>query len=484
MAEAPLTSIRPRARPAPPAPGPTRVPPNARTEMEALIDRIGPGGTVSLHLSEIDGDRVVLSRDAESGMPPASVTKAVTTLYALDTLGLDHRFDTRVVATGPVTDGVLDGDIALVGGGDPTLSTDDLATLAADLKAAGLRRVNGQFLVYGDALPYEDEIDDSQLDHLGYNPSISGLNLNYNRVHFQWARTGTDYDITLDARTAQHRPNVTIATMNVADRSLPIYEYEDGGEVDNWSVARRALGDGGSRWLPVRRPALYAGDVFRTMARSHGIMLRAARRVREEPVGTTLARLESAPLETIARDMLRYSTNLTAEVLGLSATTALSGRPADLPASARAMNGWLGTRYGVTASFVDHSGLGDASRITAREMVKLLSAPGARETLIPVLKVHDLKDPEGRPMPRYPASVAAKTGTLNFVSTLAGYVRTAEGRDLAFAIFCGDLDRREAAKLVNDERPDGASYYNGRAKNLQQRLLQRWGLTYADYVAE
>ena len=480
LAEAPLTSLRPKMRPGRSAPLPAQLRPTARTELEALIDRIGPGGDVALALTDLAERREILGRHAETGMPPASVAKALTALYGLETLGPAQRFTTRLVATGTVANGVLDGDLALVGGGDPTLVTDDLAEMAAELAAAGIRSIAGRFLVYGGALPFEDEIDETQLDHLGYNPSVSGLNLNFNRVHFEWARSGADYRLSLDARSARHRPVVSMAEVRLADRSLPVYTYTSFGDVDSWTVARTALGDGGSRWLPVRRPALYCGDVFRTLARAQGVTLPEAARATEEPTGTEIARRDSVPMDEIVREMLKYSTNLTAEVVGLSATKALSGTPADIPSSAATMNAWLADRYGIEAALVDHSGLGDTSRISAGAMVRLLSAPGVLTTLKPVLKTHELKDPEGRPMTGYPASVAAKTGTLNFVSSLAGYVRTAEGRDLAFAIFCGDLDRRAAAKAAGDEVPDGVHYYNGRAKNLQQQLLQRWGLTYAD----
>jgi len=71
--------------------------------------------------------------------------------------------------------------------------------------------------------------------------------------------------------------------------------------------------------------------------------------------------------------------------------------------------------------------------------------------------------------------VVAKTGTLNFVSALAGYLRTAGGRDLVFAIFTVDPDRRARAIAAQDEVPEGARGWNQRARRLQQQLLQRWG---------
>ncbi|QQA42223.1 D-alanyl-D-alanine carboxypeptidase/D-alanyl-D-alanine-endopeptidase [Pelagovum pacificum] len=483
LADAPLTSLRPQGRPSADGqvsdfdPGATA--PVARPSLEQIVADSRVTGSVSLSVSDLSSGEELESLEGESGLPPASVTKSLTAVYALEHLGPDHRFATRLLATAPVVDGTLDGDLILAGSGNPTLATDDLATLAADLKAAGVLEVTGRFLVYGNALPYEDEIDPGQLDHLGYNPAVSGLNLNYNRVHFEWARQGSDYTVGLDARSDTLRPTVSTARMTVVDRGSPVYTYTTSNDIDEWTVARSQLGDGGSRWLPVRQPALYAGDVFRTLARSHGILLSDAQKVMELPEGTELARHESEPLVDILEDMLRWSTNLTAEVVGLAATAASSGRPETIEASAQAMSGWLERSFGVASSFVDHSGLGDENRISAIEMVKYLTADGVKERLYPILKVHDLKDDEGAPIQNYPADVRAKTGTLNFVSALAGYITTAEGNDLAFAIFCGDMERREASKLTNDEIPEGSRYFNGTAKGLQQDLLQRWGLIYS-----
>ncbi|ROU03434.1 D-alanyl-D-alanine carboxypeptidase/D-alanyl-D-alanine endopeptidase [Histidinibacterium lentulum] len=479
LAEAPLTSLRPRPRPGPAsAEEIARLAPRARPSLADIISSANLGGSVSVAVADVETGEIIEEQDAATALPPASVTKALTALYALETVGPRHRFATRLLATGPVADGRLDGDLILAGGGDPLLQTDELAALAVDLRAAGVTEITGRFLVWGGALPYEDEIDDSQLDHLGYNPAVSGLNLNFNRVHFEWARTGSDYRVTLDARSAAHSPVVSVARMRVENRSVPIYTYAADGEIDDWTVARAALGDGGARWLPVRRPALYAGDVFRTLAQAQGVTLPAAGRLEETPGGIELARHDSPEMEPIIRDMLRYSTNLTAEVVGLTATGALSGRPDDIPSSARAMNDWLARTHGVSTAVVDHSGLGDASRVAARDMVALLSAPGVMGRLSPVLKEHDLRDAEGAPMTTYPASVRAKTGTLNFVSALAGYIRTAQDRDVAFAIFCGNLERREVAKATGEEIPDGARPYAARARNLQQVLLRRWGLVH------
>jgi D-alanyl-D-alanine carboxypeptidase/D-alanyl-D-alanine-endopeptidase (penicillin-binding protein 4) len=92
-------------------------------------------------------------------MPPASVAKAVTTAYGLDRLGPEYRFRTTLVSDGTIRDGVLDGDLWLVGGGDPVLDTDALDTMVRDLAESGIREVSGAFRIATDALPAIYEID-------------------------------------------------------------------------------------------------------------------------------------------------------------------------------------------------------------------------------------------------------------------------------------------------------------------------------------
>ncbi|MEJ6748104.1 MAG: D-alanyl-D-alanine carboxypeptidase, partial [Yoonia sp.] len=209
LADAPLSSLRPPVRPAAtpaallaPSQSPIpRVAPRVRATIQQLIAAADLDGTVGVVLADAGTGEVLEAVEGEVAVPPASVTKAVTALYALDTLGGTFRFITRVFAVGSVQDGVLDGDLILAGGGDPTLSADHLADLAAALKDAGVTRVMGRFLCWRGALPYAEEIEPSQLDHLGYNPAVSGLNLNYNRVHFEWRRVSGNWQTTMDART-------------------------------------------------------------------------------------------------------------------------------------------------------------------------------------------------------------------------------------------------------------------------------------------
>ena len=463
---APDTSLRPPLRPR----GLLR---HTGPSGAELVAQAALGGRVSYAVADAATGEMLEVFHPLLGLPPASVAKAVTCAYGLQRLGPDHRFRTRILADGPLVNGRLDGDLWLVGSGDPLLDTDALGAMATALRDLGLTEVTGRLMLVDGALPRIFEIDPIQPRHVGYNPAISGLNLNFNRVYFEWSRGAEGYSVSMDARSERIRPAVRIARMRVEDRGAPVYTYAQIDGREQWTVARSALGESGGRWLPVRQPTDYVGDVFQTLARGHGLRFAGVDHASAVPEGAVLlAEHESEPLSDILRGMMRWSTNLTAEVVGLAATQAGGVRPATLRASGAAMSDWMRDSLGARQpALVDHSGLGDQSRLRAADMVAVLLAAGPDGALRGLMR--------DRPIPDHPVELVAKTGTLNFVSSLAGYARVPGGRDLAFAIFCADMDRRAALSEAERERPPGARSYNTRAKALQQRLIERWAAIYA-----
>ncbi|MCE8458525.1 D-alanyl-D-alanine carboxypeptidase, partial [Rhodovulum sulfidophilum] len=168
------------------------------------------------------------------------------------------------------------------------------------------------------------------------------------------------------------------------------------------------------------------------------------------------------------------------EAVGLAATIARGGQPKDLAQSGQAMTEWMAARMGAQkARFVDHSGLGDASRLSPLELVRTLAIAAPEGQLRPLLKDVPLRDASGRPMRAHPVKVEAKTGTLNFVSALAGYIGQPGGRQMAFAIFSADEERRARIRPEEMERPQGGRAWLTRARMLQHELLRRWAETYA-----
>lgn len=472
LAEGLALSPRPLARPMADA-----LPARAAAEARDLIAGAKLGGTIGYVVADARSGKILESANPRDALPPASTAKAITALFALERLGPGHRFTTRILATGPLRGGTLEGDLILAGSGDPELDTDKLGDLAARLAATGIRQVRGAFLFHDGALPAISRISDDQPDHVGYNPAISGLNLNYNRVHFEWKQAKGGYGVAMDARGERFAPPVRLARMEVVRRDSPLFTYRERSGAEEWTVASKALGKGGSRWLPVRNPGAYVAEVFQVLARAQGIDLPDAKRTARVPQGAQiLAEWTGDPLSDVLRRMLRWSTNLTAEVVGLSSSGA-----GGLRASGGAMSDWAKSRLGATGRFVDHSGLGAESRISAEQMVQALvaaQATPAGRALKPVLRDLGMRDGDGGAI-ESPVTVIGKTGTLNFVSALVGYVQPPSGRDLAFAIFCADPDRRDRIPMAQREQPEGGKSWTKRARRLQGQLIARWAGLYA-----
>jgi D-alanyl-D-alanine carboxypeptidase/D-alanyl-D-alanine-endopeptidase (penicillin-binding protein 4) len=184
--------------------------------------------------------------------------------------------------------------------------------------------------------------------------------------------------------------------------------------------------------------------------------------------------------------MLRYSTNLTAEVTGAAATRSVGVAATSLTDSAAVMNAWAASVGGFPIGdpgfqFVNHSGLTTQSRVSPRRMVQFLAA-FARRASDPVtaharlpggiagyLKPHNVAA-KNFPLDYDRLSVVAKTGTMSYIRGLAGYIATPRGRKLAFAIFSNDLvSRGSGAQKVNKR-------WMGRAKGFERALIRNWVL--------
>jgi len=468
LAVSPRPLPRPSGQPTATGSGPTA---------GALIEAAGLGGVVGYAIADARSGKLLEAMGESQALPPASTAKAITALYALERLGGGHRFVTQILLTGPVQGGRVNGDLILAGSGDPELDTDRMGDLAAQLAATGIRAITGSFLFYDTALPAIAEISNDQPDHVGYNPAISGLNLNYNRVHFEWKRAQGGWGVAMDARGERFAPPVRMARMEVVRRNAPLFTWRERAGSEEWTVASEALGKGGSRWLPVRNPGAYTAEVFQTLARAQGIDLPAPKRSPRLPQGAqVVAQLTGDPLSDVLRRMLRWSTNLTAEVMGLSSSGAGGLKP-----SGAAMSDWARARLGAEGRFVDHSGLGSDSRISPTQMVNALVAaqgtPSGRG-LKPILRNLGMRNGDGEEIDS-PVSVIGKTGTLNFVSSLVGYVQPPSGREMAFAIFCADAARRDRLSVAEREEPAGGKAWTRRARRLQGQLIARWAGLYA-----
>ncbi len=476
------------AGPAPiPAPIPVPRPDHAARAEAARMPSHRHSGISGWLVMDLDTGEVLDQSQADTPFAPASVAKLPTTFYALDRLGPERRFETQVAIAGRVRGETLEGDLILVGGGDPELDTDALLPLVTQCIARGFRHVTGHFLVDGTAGPQLLAIDAGQPVDAAYNPSLSGLNLNFNRVRLKWDARGQTREMRISAKAARLDPDVTGVRVALASLpGAPMFSHAVEGRAEIWRMNEIGFRGKGARWLPVRQPELYGGEVFKALAQTYGLTLDPAHLGVVPDGAQVIARHQSRPLRPMLKSMLRYSTNLTAEMVGLAASRAGGAAPETLAASAEAMNAWAAGVAGFPPGdpgfrLTNHSGLAADSRVSPRRFVEFLTAmakrqpaEGTRHPRLPGGVIDMLKDynvaARSIKLDYAHLDITAKTGTMDYVRGLAGYIATPSGRRLVFAIFSNDLDRRQPGVQRINKR------WMARARVFERGLIRNWVL--------
>lgn len=435
-----------------PADAPSASSPLARRLDAALAAPALRGAQVGALVVDRASGEVLYARHPDRPLVPASNLKVLTGVASLAHFGPAHRFTTRVLAPAPPDgDGAVDW-LAVRGGGDPALTSEQWWRLAADLRARGLRRVRGGLRVDGGVF-------DGQRWHPGWAPltarayhaPVGGLSANYGafRVIVEPGpapgapvRVRVDpplpyFRVAAEARTAppggRHRIRVDREALADGDRvvvsgTLP----QDAAPVDVYRA--------------VSHPALYAGALLRMQLEANGVRVDGA--VREAPAPADaheLLAFEGHALATIARLFLKNSNNMIAEALvkamalpagdGDGAVAAPAGWEAGLAVMRRTLAG-----LGIDTSalvLVDGSGLARANRVPVRQLVAALRAADRSFAFGPeLLAALPIAAADGTLAHRADGAagaVRAKTGLLSGVTGLSGFVR-ADGRELVFSV--------------------------------------------------
>ena len=364
-------------------------------EFTTILDGSGPAACLIVN----EGDRTLHSTNPQISLVPASNQKVLTTYAALSVLSPARTFQTHVSAVTPLQAGRIDGDLFLVGGGDPFLVTDDfqaqygdtqegrtvtrLEDLADAVVAQGLTEVTGG--VVG---------DESLFDSVRYGP---------------WAER-----------------------LIVSHQSGPLSALSVNEGFSDWpgefagSFRGRTAAD---------NPAQNAAAVFARLLAERGVSIGAAPSVATAPgQATTLARIASAPLSEIVTHINSYSNNYGAEIL-VKHLALESGDPQGSTASGANQILQVLVDQGFDLGGVridDGSGLAESNRLTCGLIAQVLESPRGQSLLVDTLSIGGERGSialrhEGTPAD---GQVFAKTGTLNGVTALSGVVESSREEDV------------------------------------------------------
>ena len=353
------------------------------------------------------GGEQVYARNPTLPLVPASAQKILTAFGVYEILGADHTYETSVVTDATLTDGVLDGDLYLVGGGDPLLATAEyvgryeqqphLATgieqLADAVVAAGITEINGG--VVGDEERYDD---------VRYIPEWPErfTNVSQNQTGPLSALTVNDGFVSFDS--SNPAPSLAVATTT---------------------------------------PATFAAAFFDDLLEERGVIIRGAGgEAIAPPNGRVIASVASDPVSAATNQMLDISDNMAAELL-LKELGFVESRSGSSEGGAIALENLLDdSGFSVAETdVVDGSGLASENRVTCQLLTEVLDA-SADSGLHEGLAVAGETGTLAERMIGTPAQgrVSAKTGRLNEVGALAGTAIASDGTVLTFAWIANTTD--------------------------------------------
>ena len=427
------------------------------TRLGAALEHPGlRGASLGALVVRADDGHLLFDRAADQPLVPASNLKILTALAALASFGPAHRFTTRVAADAlPDADGTV-GTLAVRGGGDPALTSEEWWRLAADLRRQGLRRVRGALI-----------LDDTLFEQQRWNPAwdavsarafhapVGALSANYGSfaVEVQPSRVGAPARIGLDP---------PIAFFELIDRTKPgsgalVVEREAAGTRDRVVVsgAPPAGGEAVTIFRSVSDPARYAAAVFRMQLGAHGIAVDGEDRLAAVPPDfRELLAFEGKPLGDVVRLLMKYSNNNIAETLLKDMGAAQAGPPGTWENGLAAVRRQL-TSLGLSPGgfqTVDGSGLSPSNRVTPRTLVDALRIARTSFAFGPEFESSlPIAGRDGTLSHRAASAagaVRAKTGLLAGAAALSGYARRRDGTDVVFSLLVNDYRRGDPEALA------------------------------------
>ena len=424
-------------------------------------NKISPN-SLSLVALPLDSSSTGIIYNADVSMNPASTMKLVNTYAALELLGPTHQWQTEFYGDGPLQDGVLNGNLYLKGGGDPKLNMERLWLMMRDLRTNGVQRITGDLVLDRSHfnLPQLPVFNDDGGDP--NKPFLVGpdsLLVNLKSVRMISRTAGGKVSVIMEPPLTNVRIDNQVKALPAAKcPAWPDVRYNPVTQFDGTTLVvtgKLAEGCSAQSYLALLDHPGYAAGAVRAIWQELGGSILGKDRLGDVPKNAKLlARTFSPDLTEVIRDINKYSNNTMARQLFLSLgqrfRTSADGD--DAKAAQRVIRSWL-AKKGITAPRLvieNGSGLSRAERISAREMAGMLQAAWHSPYAAEFIASMPLVGMDGTMRKRLKNTGMQgqghiKTGTLNNVRAIAGFTRTAKGKNWV------------VVAILNDQRPWGAS---------------------------
>ncbi len=417
-------------------------------------------GKLGVVVMSLKTDQKILEYNPDRLFIPASNQKVITSVSALSLLGTDYRFKTEFYSGGGASNGVLYGGLYIKGYGEPSLTTEHLRLIAEEFKRRGIREIKGGIIVddsYFDGVRYGKGWKEEWKGDF-YSPAISALTLNQNtfEIRVYPSKPGRIPTVELEPRGT----NINIinkATTSYRKGGITAKWYEEGKTI----VLRGNISPRTSLYsikTTVGNPALYTGSVFKRTLEEAGIKVSGLVATGEVPNWASAFYTHfSDPLYLIVTEYNKNSINIIGENLIKTLGAEFKKAPGSWEKGAQVISEFLRKTVGVKDPFtiVDGSGLSPLNQVSPKVITEILRYAYKNRFIAPhFLTSLPIAGVDGTLKHRFSTSevrgrILAKTGYLNNVRALSGYVFTKGGDVLVFSILANGLGWK-AKEFQND----------------------------------
>ena len=414
-----------------------------------------PDDTLSIHIEDLDSGEAVLRWHDQVARNPGSTIKLLTTLVALDVLGPTYSWQTDVLALGEIEDGRLHGDLLIKGRGDPFLVTERLWQLLRRVRQAGIRNIDGDLLIddsYFDVAIHDPAAFDRQALR-AYNVAPNALLMNFKVVRY-WFEAEPDtnsvriwLDPPLENLHVDNRLSLVPGRCRGYQRGITISANES---VDRMTFS--GAFPSGCRRYAMDRTVLshneFVFGLFTSLWRDAGGGFGGGWKNVKAPQGVEpLIEFESMPLADVIARVNKHSNNVMARQILYTLSAEVLGEPGTEDGGRKVVIDWL-EKNGLASShlaFENGAGLSRKVRMTAQNMGAILRFAWRQPYMPEYVSSLSLSGLDGTLIDRFEDTALSgnahlKTGSLDHVAAIAGYMQARSGRRFGVAMMQNHAD--------------------------------------------
>ena len=419
--------------------------------VDEYINQLPDGANLALMVQKVGAQEPDIDYHGKQMALPASTQKVITALAALLQLGPDFRFTTTLESKGTVTDGVLKGDLVARFGGDPTLKRQNIRDMVAILKKSGVQKIEGNVLIDTSIFASHDKAPgwpwNDMTQCFSAPPAAAIVDRNCFSVSLYSAQKPGDLAYI---RVASYYPVNMFSQVRTLARGSSEGQYCEldvvPGDLNRFTLTgclpQRT--DPLPLAFAIQDGASYAGAIIKAELKDAGITYTGTllRQTQVNEPGTVIASTQSAPLHDLLKIMLKKSDNMIADTVFRMIGHAHFGVPGTWRAGSDAVRQILRQQAGVDIGntiIADGSGLSRHNLIAPATMMQVLQYIAQHDSELNYISMLPLAGYDGSLQYRaglheagVDGKVSAKTGSLQGVYNLAGFITTASGQRMAF----------------------------------------------------